>query len=91
LGRNFLICIAFPFFSFCRQKGAKLQGEATRTRLLTFTRNLPSVTAPALSIAEGTNLRFMLRNAAWFADWFCAKVALFEFGILNFQSGFLVS
>jgi hypothetical protein len=36
-------------------------------------------------LTEGTNLRFVLRSAAWFADWFCAKVALFEFGILNFQ------
>jgi hypothetical protein len=33
--------------------------------------NLPS--------APLTNLRFVLRNAAWFTDWFCAKVALFEF------------
>jgi len=40
--------------------------------LLTFARNLPSATL--------TNLHFVLRNAAWFADWFCAKVVLSVYG-----------
>ena len=59
-----------------------LQAKRSKS-LLTFTRNLPS--------APLTILRCVLRISTWIADWFCAKVALFEIGILNFQSGFLVS